>query len=77
LFCFIAAILTGLWPMSSTVVHRHGECAPPPPPYWEGDYPIQAPPSAAGKASFEATHKEEETTAILDRCGRLANAESE
>jgi hypothetical protein len=29
------------------------------------------------KASLEAVHQEEETAAILDRCARLAQAESE
>jgi hypothetical protein len=30
-----------------------------------------------GEASIEAAHWEEETMAILDRCGRLAETESE
>jgi hypothetical protein len=45
---------------------------PPPPPTWEGYYSIQAPPiRSRDEASVEVAHQEEETTAILDGCGRL------
>ncbi len=47
LFRFIAAILTGLWPMLFTVIQGGGDCVPSPP-ATEECYPIQASMSAVG-----------------------------
>jgi hypothetical protein len=68
LFCFIAALLTGLWSMTATVAQRRGECGPPPPhlPLC-GDAtgtntPIMSRDEAA---SMETAHQEEETKELF------------
>jgi hypothetical protein len=52
--------------------------APPPRLQLDGRLPdTSSPIDSRDAARFEAAHQEEETTVILDRHGRLAEAESE
>ncbi len=67
-----ASILTGLWPILGKHVQVQLTL------YGKRCHPTQAPRGGSrDEAGWEAAHKEEESTAILDRCGRLAEAESE
>jgi hypothetical protein len=57
--------------MLPTVVHKcKMQGMTPPPPAGEGPH------QGRDMGSSEATHREEETMAILDRCERLVEAES-
>jgi hypothetical protein len=73
---FIAAILSWLWSMLATVVHRRGECAPPPTSRLGGTLPnTRSPISSRNETSLETAHQVKETIPILDGYRRLADAE--
>jgi hypothetical protein len=73
---FIAAIFSWPWSMLATVVHRRGECAPPPTSHLGGTLPnTRSPISSREETSLETAHQEKETIPILDGYGRLAEAE--